>query len=213
MHVLCSLNDYAPADSLYSCAYNKGMAALFELNILDYKKDKREISCRILKDGEELYGERDLKEDGTVDLHPTGPGRYQIIYRVRVRLYRYYPYADLCAGSHTALVPAMVVRAGACCGGRPFTGLDIIPGTGPQGKVAATKAGTKICLHELEAKSLLGQLKPHLSLISSPPCKAFLCGGENKRTGLPGSFFRSDAGHVTRYPAPVCGAQYRDHVY
>lgn len=183
MHILCSLNNYAPADSAFTCTYQKGLAALFELDILDYRKEKKSIYCHILKDGEELYGERELKDDGTIDLHPTGPGRYQVIYRVKsgytgsIRILTYVLVVKPLWYQQWWCLPVLILLAGL------LLVLVLYYILNRRTKLQRQKLEQKIYLHELEAKSLLGQLKPHFIFNVLTPFQGFLMRGE-KQEGL-----------------------------
>jgi hypothetical protein len=183
MHILCSLNNYAPADSVYTCVYRKGLAALFELDILDYRKEKKSIYCHILKDGEELYGERELKDDGTIDLHPTGPGRYQVVYRIKsgytgsMRILTYVLVVKPLWYQQWWCLPALILFAGL------FLVVVLYYILNRRTKLQRQKLEQKIYLHELEAKSLLGQLKPHFIFNVLTPFQGYLMRGE-KQEGL-----------------------------
>lgn len=183
MHVLCSLNGYTPSDSVYTCTYRKGLTALFELDVLDYKKEKKMISCRILKDGEELYRERDLKEDGAVALNPTTPGHYEIVYRIRSgyagndRVLTYRLEVKPRWYQQWWCIPLLIILIGLLLAWILYRILD------KRVKRQRRQLEQKIHLHELEAKSLLGQLKPHFIFNALTPIQGFLMRSE-KLEGL-----------------------------
>lgn len=182
MHVLCSLNGYMPADAAFTCVYKEGLTVLFELDILDYRKEKRMITCSIFKDGKELYQEDDLKENGGITLHPNGPGQYKVVYQVTGYT------GDVRKGTYLLVVtplwyqqwwclPLLIVLVWAALGYLLYYIFD------HRAKQQRRKLEQKIYLRELEAQSLLGQLKPHFIFNILTPLQGFLVRGE-KLKGL-----------------------------
>ncbi len=182
-HVLCSLNGYAPADTAYKCSYEKGLSAVFKLDVLDYRQSRRIITCRILKDGTELYSDVDLGADGMVTLRPEEPGTYQVLYElkssyaIRPRVLSYWLVITPLWYQQAWFMPLLIMLA---C----FTfawGLVYIQNR--RARRQQEKLEQKIYLHELEAQSLLGQLKPHFIFNILTPFQAYLIEGD-KLKGL-----------------------------
>lgn len=182
-HVLCSLNGYAPADTAYNCSYEKGLSAIFKLDVLDYRQSRRNLSCRVLKDGAELYSDVDLGPDGMVTLRPEGPGTYQILYElksgyaVRPRILSYLLVITPLWYQQAWFMPLMVILVS-------FTFAAILYYIqSKRAKRQQAKLEQKIYLHELEAQSLLGQLKPHFIFNILTPFQGYLMDGD-KLKGL-----------------------------
>lgn len=181
IHILSSLNGKAPADSVYSCRYRRGLAVSLSLDILDYKKEKHVISCRITRDGKEWYRQADLTEQDPLILHPAGPGLYRAEYHV------------WSAGCSTERVISYTLRviplwyqqwwalplfmlAAIAAGSYALYGLYL-----RKAKKDQRKLQQKLHLRELEAQSLLGQLKPHFIFNILTPLQGFFMRGEKVR--------------------------------
>ncbi|MFA6059085.1 MAG: histidine kinase [Taibaiella sp.] len=178
IHVLCSLNSNAPADSTFSCVYRANLIALFGLDIMDYKNEQQKISCRIFRNNELLYSQTDLDKNGTVSLHPASPGCYRVEYHVQ---------SASCATerlmSYTLLIMPLWYQQWWCM---PVLILLIAAVFSyvlyrlymRKFRDDRNKLQQKLYLHELEAQSLLGQLKPHFIFNILTPLQGFLMTGE-----------------------------------
>jgi|GEM_PF-2347883 len=181
MYVLCSLNGKAPADSLFSCSFRDDLVALFELDILDYKKEQRAISCRIFRDGKELYRQTELDAGGAVTLHPPAPGRYRIEYHIGsagCATNRVLAYTLIVAPlwyQQWWFLPLLLLLAGA--GGSYILYSLYVRKI----KNDRYRLQQKLYLQELEAQSLLGQLKPHFIFNILTPLQGFFMRGEKVR--------------------------------
>jgi hypothetical protein len=182
IHVLCSLNGYAPADSAYTCSYQDGLSVFFELDILNYKREKHQISCLILKDGKELYREDDLGEDERIALQPAGPGNYSIKYYVRtgqdhVRVSSYALTVKPLWYQQWWCFPLLILLAWVVLAWVLYRILNL------SAIRQRRRLEQRIYMHELEAQSLLGQLKPHFIFNVLMPLQGFFMRGE-KLKGL-----------------------------
>jgi hypothetical protein len=178
MHVLCSLKGNAPADSTFSCAYRTDLIALFGLDIMDYKNEQQKISCRIFRNDELLYSQTDLDKNGTVSLHPASPGHYRVEYHVQSagcateRLMSYTLLITPLWYQQWWCMPVLILLIAATFSYALY-GLYMRKFRDDRNKLQQ-----KLYLHELEAQSLLGQLKPQFIFNILTPLQGFLMTGE-----------------------------------
>ncbi len=177
-YVLCSLNEYAPLDSFYQCAYRKDLAVLFKVDILDYSNERQAISCRLLRDGEELYRQTDMKEDDPLNFIPPGPGTYRIIYNIgseymwRQHELTYTLVITPLWYQQWWFIPLLILLV-------VITGSYVLYRIYDHKiKLDRRRLEQKVYLYELEAQSLLGQLKPHFIFNILTPLQGFFMRGE-----------------------------------
>lgn len=183
IRILCSLNGYSPADSIYESRYQKNLSALFELDILDYRNDEWEINYRVSKDGEEIYSQAAVKEEAQINFQPSAPGLYKISYGIRsgyesgerivtytliitplwyqLWWFRVLLYLLLAVSLFYGLYRWYTYK----------TGLE------------RRKLQQELHLQELEAQSLFGQLKPHFIFNILTPLQGYFL-REEKMEGL-----------------------------
>ena len=183
IHLLCSLNGYSPADSVYQCRFQKNLSALFELDILDYRSDDWKITYKLFRDGEEIYSQAGIKEGGQINFQPSGPGVYKITYVISAdydpeeRIVSYTIiitplwFQQWWARLLLCLLLALALFYGLYRWYRYKTALE------------RTKLQQKLHLQELEAQSLFGQLKPHFIFNILTPLQGYFI-REEKIEGL-----------------------------
>lgn len=182
MHVLCSLSGRVPADSGYRCRFRNDLAIQLRLDILDYQKAPREVSCRVFRNGKELYRQAVPEGDKTVTLHPATPGRYRVEFHVRAAAYSEKEYVT----AYTLIIaplwyqqwwslPALVLLLGVAGSGALY-GLYV-----RRMKEERRRLQQRLYLQDLEAQSLLGQLKPHFIFNILTPLQGFFMSGEKVR--------------------------------
>lgn len=183
IHVLSSLNGYSPADTLYECSYRNNLSALFEVDILDYRNDDWQIIYRLYKDGEEIYSQAGIREEGQVNFQPGGPGIYRITYSVQPG----YGAGERIV-AYTVIVTPLWYQQWWC---RLLlfllSALALFYGFYRWYLYKTTRERRKLQqqlhLHELEAQSLFGQLKPHFIFNVLTPLQGFFI-REEKIEGL-----------------------------
>jgi hypothetical protein len=183
VHILCSLTDYSPADSAYKCRYDKTLSALFEIDILDYRNEEKEITYRLLKNGKEIYTQSGVKENTQINFQPLSPGKYQIEYHVRFG----YNGAEKIVSFSLIIIPLwyqqwwlaplLVLLA-----------LSALLYAAYKWNQRLTlqnhrKLKQELYLHELESQSLFGQLKPHFIFNILTPLQGYFI-REEKIEGL-----------------------------
>jgi hypothetical protein len=178
IHILCSLTDYSPADSVYKCRYDKNMSALFEIDILDYRNEEKEITYRLLKNGKEIYTQEGVKENTQINFQPLSPGKYQIEYHVRFS----YSGAEKSASFSLIITPLWYQQWWVT----PlliFSMLMLLLYAAYKWDKHLTlqnrqKLKQELYLHELESQSLFGQLKPHFIFNILTPLQGYFIRGE-----------------------------------
>ena len=183
MHILCSLTDYSPADSVYKCKYDKNLSALFELDILDYRNEEKEITYRLLKNEKEIYTQAGVKENTQINFQPLSPGKYRIEYVVKFG----YSGAEKKASFSLVVtplwyqqwwyIPLLIFSA--------LMLLLYIAHKWNRHVLAKNRQKLKqeLYLHELESQSLFGQLKPHFIFNLLTPLQGYFI-REEKIEGL-----------------------------
>lgn len=178
MHVLCSLNDYSPADTVYRCPYKSNLSALFQLDILDYSNDDWAIAYRVLSNGRELYSQAGFTEGAQVNFQPPGPGTYTIEFGIRPG----YDSAQRILAYTLIITPLwyqqwwcrlllfLLLAFCLCYGLHRWYCYQIAQ--------ERRKLEQQLHLQELEAQSLFGQLKPHFIFNVLTPLQGFFLRGE-----------------------------------
>lgn len=183
MHILCSLNGYSPADTMYSCPYLNNLSALFQLDILDYGNDDWAITYRVLSNGRELYSQADIKEGTQVNFQPPGPGTYTIEFGIRS------DYGTMQRTIAYVLIITPLWYQQWWCRLLLFLLFALFIGYVLYRwycyRMALERRNLEQQLHlqELEAQSLFGQLKPHFIFNVLTPLQGFFL-REEKIEGL-----------------------------
>lgn len=183
IHILCSLNGYSPSDSMYECRYQKNLSALFELDILDFRNDDWEITYRLFKDGEEIYRQDGIKEEGQINFQPSAPGVYTISYGIR----SHYDIKERVV-SYTVIITPLWYQLWWCKFLMYLLMVLILFYGLYQWYIYKTtkdrrRLQQELHLQELEAQSLFGQLKPHFIFNTLTPLQGYLI-REEKMEGL-----------------------------
>lgn len=183
IHILCSLNGYSPADSIYECRYQKNLSALFEIDILDFRNYDWKITYRLFKDGEEIYSQDGIKEGGQINFQPSDPGVYKVTYAVR----SHYDIRERIV-SYTVVITPLWYQLW-WCKFLLYLLIILILFYGAYRwyiyKTAQERRKLQQALHlqELEAQSLFGQLKPHFIFNILTPLQGYFI-REEKIEGL-----------------------------
>lgn len=82
IHILNSLNADNISDCTYSCYYRPELIASFNIDILDYNKEPKQIMYRVLKDGQIFYNWKTIKQNNSFSLNKLEPGNYTVQYDV-----------------------------------------------------------------------------------------------------------------------------------
>jgi hypothetical protein len=82
IHILNSLNGDKASDSECSCYYDSKLVASFNIDILDYNKEPKQIMYRVLKNGSIFYDWKIIKQNNSFSLEKLEPGEYIIQYDI-----------------------------------------------------------------------------------------------------------------------------------
>lgn len=180
IHILSSLFGFSPGKNFFECRYNKSFSVSFKLDIMDYSNEAVRIMYRVIKDGREQFRQAGISEQTQMNFQPASPGDYIIEYHVGTGrdnpdkiiafriivhpLWYQQPWFIILAFLLSAILMAGIIY-----------GIFRRQAIRHQEKLAQ-----KLHIHELEAESFFGQLKPHLIFNLLTPFQSYLLKGQKK---------------------------------
>ncbi|XZF12996.1 sensor histidine kinase [Chitinophagaceae bacterium MMS25-I14] len=184
VHILSSIYGFSPYNSVFECTYDKKFSASFELDIMTYKNESRQITYRILKDGNEIYRREGISEFAQMNFQPVSPGKYRIEYRVD---FGHPAISDKVVSFTIIVLPAWYQQSWFLFSIVILSAVllfySVYKINSYLGIRNEAKLKQDLYIYELEARSLLGQLKPHFIFNLLTPLQRYFL-KEQKIEGL-----------------------------